>query len=80
MGNLIMVFVQYFDKGIISDNLIPACGDRAVVQLDARQSIETWKIDAIQFNGVRRPIYNAFQIFKGRNFNDCKPITNIINL
>lgn len=73
-----MVFVQYFDRGVISGELIPACGDRAVVQLDGRQSLETWKNDATVFNGYRRPTYKAYQIFKGRNFNDCKPVTNII--
>jgi hypothetical protein len=33
-----MVYVQYFHKGVISGNDIPACGDRAVVILDGRQS------------------------------------------
>lgn len=75
-----MVFIQYFDKGIITGELIPACGDRAVVQLDGRQTLETWKTDAISFNGFRRPVYKAYQIFKGRNFNDCKALTEIISL
>lgn len=75
-----MVFVQYFDKGVISGDLIAACGDRAVVQLDGRQNVETWKEDAVRFNGFRRPVYKAYQIFKGCNFNDCKALTEIISL
>jgi hypothetical protein len=73
-----MVFVQYFCRGLVSGELTPVCGDRAVVVLDGRQSLETWKNDATVFNGYRRPTYDAYQIFKGRNFSDCKPITSII--
>lgn len=72
-----MVYVQYFDKSCISDNLIPACGDRSVVVLDGRNKLETWIQDAIKFNGFRRPKYKAFQIFKGESFTRSNPITEI---
>ena len=75
-----MIYAQYFDRGLISNKLTPACGDRSVVILDGRNSMATWKDEAVKFNGFRRPKYEAYQIYKGRNVNDSKPITDIILL
>ena len=75
-----MIFVQYFDRGCITGDLKEACGDRSVVILDGRNSMVTWKADAVKFNGYRRPVYDAYQLFKGRNFLDARPITDIILL
>lgn len=75
-----MVFVQYFDESCISEKLIPACGDRSVVILDGRNNLATMKRDAVNFNGVSRPFYKAFQIFKGENFTRSTPITEIESL
>lgn len=74
-----MRFVTYFtvDKdGYLQEE----CGDRHVVILDARNQLFTSIQDAKKFNGFRRPVYDAFQIFQGRNFLDSKPITDIIPL
>ena len=60
--------------------LMGACGDRAVVILDARNSIKTSIKDAIKFNGNRRPVYDAFQLFSGCSFNRSFPISDIIQL
>ena len=74
-------FVEYYQKSAISDNLIPACGDRAVIVLDGRNSLETMKQDARVNNGVRRPVYDAFKIHKGESFsNNCKSLTELIYL
>ena len=74
-----MVFVQYFHNGT-TGKLIEACGDRAVVILDGRNNLATWKADAVKFNGFRRPNYLAYQIFKGDHMLAARPITPIINL
>ena len=75
-----MIYVQYFEKSAISNELIHACGDRAVVILDGRETMTTHKTDAIAMNGVRRPVYQAFQIFKGDAFSRSEPLTRIIPL
>ena len=56
------------------------CGDRAVVVLDARNSIHTSIRDARDFNGYRRPVYEACQICQGETFNRSNPITDVITL
>jgi hypothetical protein len=75
-----MVYVQYFHKGIVTGNDIPACGDRAVVTLDGRQTITTWHRDAVSFNGMRRPMYTAYQIMRGESFTRSTPISPIVRL
>ncbi len=75
-----MVYVQYFHKGVLSGEDIPACGDRAVVVLDGRQNLNTWKQDAVKFNGFRRPIYTAYQIMRGESFTRSMPIGSIVPL
>lgn len=74
-----MRFAQYFDYSL-SGELVHALGDRAVLLLDARNALQTSVQDAISANGTRRPFYAAFQLFQGRGFLDCHPITNIIPL
>ena len=73
-----MRYVQYYHKGVISGDLIPACGDRAVVILDGRNSISTSIQDSHKYNGYRRTNYLAFKLFEGANFSGAKPITEII--
>ena len=76
-----MVYVQYFHKGVISRQDIPACGDRAVFVLDGRQTMQTWHRDAVKFNGQRgRPVYTAYQLMHGETFTRSKAISSIIPL
>ena len=75
-----MTYVQYFHKGVLSGEDIPACGDRAVVVLDGRQNLNTWKRDAVKFNGVRRPSYTAYQLMQGESFTRSMPIGSIVPL
>jgi hypothetical protein len=56
------------------------CGDRATVILDARNSIETSIQDAREFNGYRRPVYEACQISQGESLLRSNPITDVIKL
>jgi predicted sulfurtransferase len=74
-----MHYVQYYWKDLTGE-LAEAIGDRGVVILDGRNSIETMKQNAIHFNGKRRPHYEAFRIFKGDSFIRSKPITELILL
>ena len=73
-----MRYVQYYHKGVISGDLIPACGDRAIVILDGRNSISTSIQDSHRYNGYRRTNYPAFQVFEGENILRAKAITEII--
>lgn len=75
-----MYYVQYYNKGLKLNVFIEACGDRAVVILDGRNSISTMHEDAYKFNGKHRPNYQAYRIFKGSSFLNSQPITNIIPL
>lgn len=70
-----MYYIQYFN-GTTKES--EACGDRAVVILDGRNSLQTMKNEAIEFNGYRRPVYSAYQIFKGETFTRSQSITGII--
>ena len=58
-------YIQYIDRGVVTGNLIEACGDRAVFQLDGRQSLETWINDGRANNGFNRPQYAGFKVMKG---------------
>lgn len=74
-----MVYVQYYHTDL-ANNLSEACGDRAVFILDGRNSLSTMHNDAIVNNGVRRPKYEAYRIFKGSSFLNSQPLTGIIRL
>jgi hypothetical protein len=58
-------YVQYLAYSPITGNLYEPCGDRAVVVLDGRNSLETMINDAHEFNGFRRPTYPHFKIMRG---------------
>lgn len=75
-----MVYVQYMSRSVTTGELIAALGDRAVVILDGRNSLETMKHDAVQFNGYRRPVYEAYRIYKGDSFSRSAPVTGVIEL
>ncbi len=74
-----MICVFYFQRNQKGD-LQEALGDRAVIRLDARRSMSSLHMDAVMCNGVRRPHYDAYQLFRGPNFLDAKPISKIILL
>jgi len=73
-------WIQYYQEGIVSNKLIEVCGDRGVVQLDGRNSLENMKKDAVKFNGFRRPTFDAYQILRGERLLDAKPVTQVIEL
>ena len=75
-----MTYVQYLIPSAVSGKLVETCGDRSTVILDGRNSITTMHDDAIRFNGLNRPIFKAYQLFKGASFLDAKPLSDIISL
>ena len=75
-----MVYIQYFHKGAVTGQNIPACGDRAVVILDGRQTLKTWHQDAVRFNGYRREVYTAYQIMHGESFTRSHAISAVVPL
>lgn len=66
-----MVYIQYYQTGVAhkwndhTADLIEVCGDRGVVQLDGRNSLETMHNDATEFNGHHRPIYMKLTDYLG---------------
>ena len=58
-------FIQYLNYGCISGDIIEPCGDRAVVVLDGRNSLETMIKDGADFNGQRRPKYPHYRVMRG---------------
>lgn len=58
-------YIQYLDYSPVTGELYEPCGDRAVVILDGRNTLDTWINDAKVMNGKHRPVYPAFRIMKG---------------
>lgn len=58
-----ITFVQYYE--FREGCLVEPCGDRSIVILDGRRSLSCLLLEAIECNGNHRPVYDAFQIFKG---------------
>ncbi len=75
-----MYYIGYYQKSAISELLVSACGDRAIVILDGRDTLDKMIQDARDFNGVHRPVYKAFKIHKGDNVLRSNPITKLILL
>lgn len=73
-----MRYVQYMEQSADGLKLIETCGDRGVVILDQRNTLEHSIQDAACFNGHRRPLYPAFRIFEGESLMRAKPVTGII--
>ena len=75
-----MRYVQYYEYDEKENRFFQACGDRSVVILDARNSIENSMNDAFEFNGKRRPKYNAFKLYQGKSLMRSHPITGLMKL
>lgn len=73
-----MYYVQYYEKRV--NGFIEPCGDRSVLILDGRNNLKTMCQDAENHNGIRRPHYAAYRIFKGDSFLNSVPITELKRL
>lgn len=72
-----MIFAEYYNK---KDNGEYYClwEDRSIVILDGRKKLNNLITDAIEENEHRRPVYDAFRIFKGESILRANPITAFI--
>ncbi|WP_055128540.1 hypothetical protein [Pseudomonas mediterranea] len=70
-----MLFAQFYQKSAISDEIIEACGDRAVVIYSERTSVPTCLKDARV--EARKRGYVAVAMFRGEAFSRSKRVTDI---
>lgn len=68
-----MLYAQFYQKSVISDEIIEACSDRAVIILDGRYNLSDNKIIA-RLHCEKRG-FLGFRIFKGENFSRSNAIT-----
>lgn len=73
-----MIFVQFYTKGVYTDSLIEAVGDRSVIILDGRNSRETHHDIAAE--ECRKRKYLAYQIRTGKLSSGGTPVTKIVHL
>lgn len=71
-----MYYAQFFTKGVMTESLIEAVGDRSVIILDGRLSPETNQDIALEECNKRK--FLAYQIRRGRSFTDASPVTGIV--
>jgi hypothetical protein len=73
-----MVYAQFFHESALDrTKLIPACGDRAVIILDARSPgyHAVWAKSECISRG-----FKAWQLNKGRSFTNSVPTSDIIEV
>lgn len=70
-------YAQFFHLGT-TGTLIEACGDRAVIRLDGRQSQQTHETIAEQV--CRKRGYLAWQLIKGPSLLRTRPVTRVVSL
>lgn len=66
-------YIQYLDYSPITGGIYEPCGDRAIVILDGRNSLQTMIADGHNFNGLYRPKYPHFKVMQG-DFRQSKAI------
>ena len=69
-----MIYAQFYHYDL-SGNLAEACGDRAVVIIDARLRKAT--VGEIAADECEKRGYNAWAIFKGESFTNSVKVSNI---
>lgn len=84
MGLIMSIYAQFYKPAIPtkwnnhSTRLIEGCGDRAIIQVDARLSLTSQLEVAKRVCGERS--FNGFKLVKGDNLLDCKAITKLIEV
>lgn len=70
-----MLFAEFYQKSAISDDIIPACGDRSVIILDGRYNM----VDnaAISRQECQKRGYKGFTLNKGETFTRSSVIRQI---
>ena len=67
-----MIYVQFYQKSAISDDIIEGVGDRSVVILDGRES--RFAQTSIARQACQERGYLAWQLFSGESFTRSSPI------
>ncbi len=70
-----MIYAAFYQKGVLTGELIGACGDRSVVILDGRLCAHT--LGEIAAEECKRRGYLAWRIFKGESFTRSRPISQL---
>ena len=73
-----MLYAQFFHKSAVGPELVEACGDRAVIVLDARERSDTH--DTIARQECAKRGYLAFQLNRGDTFTRSVPVSGIKTL
>ena len=73
-----MTFVEFYHRSATSEELIPACGDRAVVILDGRSNPGTHH--RIAADECTKRGYLAYRICRGETFSRAEPVTGVIRV
>jgi hypothetical protein len=68
-----MYFAQFYHRGVVTGELIEACGDRAVIVLDGR--INYRRMGEVAEHECTRRGYVAWRVFKGEAFTRCTPVS-----
>ena len=69
-----MIYAQFYHYSL-SENLVEACGDRAVVIIDARLKPRT--IGEIAADECKKRGYIAWAIFKGESFTNSVRVSSV---
>ena len=70
-----MYYTQFYEKGHVSGDLIEACGDRSVIIIDGRESMET--MCAFSKEHAKKRGFKAFRIMRGESFTRSSPFANM---
>ncbi len=74
-------YCEYLEISPFTGELHNPCGDRAIIRLDARETLAHAHKAARDNNGHRRPTFTAYQLFTGElNRNNYTAITGVIPL
>ena len=71
-----MYYAQFLQRGAMTGEPIEACGDRAVIILDGRESKNT--MHGFAESECNKRGYIGWQLFKGDTFTRSKPISERI--
>ncbi len=75
-----MTYVQFYQRGVITGNLIPACGSDSVEKLDGRQTVHNLHVDAKERTTAHARKHPAYRLFRGRTYSQSEPISKIVEL
>jgi hypothetical protein len=76
-----MIFAQFYQTAVypvVTDKIIEACGDRAVIILDGRNSSDTHH--AISAAECKKRGYIAYSVHAGESFSRSRTVSSIIRV